>query len=107
MRFHPVRDESVTDLSERLGIIPLPPYIERSIDDTRRSADNERYQTVYADYDKRVAVAAPTAGLHFTPDLIYQLEARGAQFHYLTLQVGIGTFHPIQVDNILDHNIHH
>ena len=107
VRFHPVRDESVTDLSERLGIMPLPPYIERSIDDPRRSADNERYQTVYADYDKRVAVAAPTAGLHFTPDLIYQLEARGAQFHDLTLQVGIGTFHPIQVDNILDHNIHH
>ena len=107
VRFHPVRDESVTDLSERLGIMPLPPYIERSIDDPRRSADNERYQTVYADYDKRVAVAAPTAGLHFTPDLIYQLEARGAQFHDLTLQVVIGTFHPIQVDNILNHNIHH
>lgn len=107
VRFHPVRDESVTDLSERLGIMPLPPYIERSIDDPRRSADNERYQTVYADYDKRVAVAAPTAGLHFTPDLIHQLETRGAQFHDLTLQVGIGTFHPIQVDNILDHNIHH
>ena len=107
VRFHPVRNESVTDLSERLGIMPLPPYIERSIDDPRRSADNERYQTVYADYDKRVAVAAPTAGLHFTPDLIHQLEARGAQFYDLTLQVGIGTFHPIQVDNILNHNIHH
>jgi S-adenosylmethionine:tRNA ribosyltransferase-isomerase len=107
VRFHPVCDESVTDLSERLGIMPLPPYIERTIDDPRRDNDNERYQTVYADYEKRVAVAAPTAGLHFTPDLIASLEARGAQFHDLTLQVGIGTFHPIQVDNILDHNIHH
>ena len=107
VRFHPVRDESVTDLSERLGIMPLPPYIERTDDDPRRASDNERYQTVYADYNKRVAVAAPTAGLHFTPDLIAALEARGAQFHDLTLQVGIGTFHPIQVDNILDHNIHH
>jgi S-adenosylmethionine:tRNA ribosyltransferase-isomerase len=107
VRFHPVRDESVTDLSERLGIMPLPPYIEREVEDPRRAADNERYQTVYADYQKRVAVAAPTAGLHFTPDLIAALEARGAQFHDLTLQVGIGTFHPIQVDNILDHNIHH
>jgi S-adenosylmethionine:tRNA ribosyltransferase-isomerase len=107
VRFHPVRDESVTDLSERLGIMPLPPYIEREVEDPRRAADNERYQTVYADYEKRVAVAAPTAGLHFTPDLIAALEARGAQFHDLTLQVGIGTFHPIQVDNILDHNIHH
>jgi S-adenosylmethionine:tRNA ribosyltransferase-isomerase len=106
VRFHTMRDESVTDLSERLGIMPLPPYIERTLDDPRRAADNERYQTVYADYQKRVAVAAPTAGLHFTPDLIANLEARGAQFHDLTLQVGIGTFHPIQVDNILDHNIH-
>ncbi len=106
VRFHPVRDESVIDLSERLGMMPLPPYIERTIDDPRSANDNERYQTVYADYDKRVAVAAPTAGLHFTPDLIADLEAHGAQFHDLTLQVGIGTFHPIQVDNILDHNIH-
>ncbi len=107
VRFTPVREESVTDLSERLGIMPLPPYIERSDDDPRRASDNERYQTVYADYDKRVAVAAPTAGLHFTPDLIAELEAQGARFHDLTLQVGIGTFHPIQVDQIEEHNIHH
>ena len=106
VRFQPVRDESVTDLSERLGILPLPPYIERSNDDPRRSNDNERYQTVYADLDKRIAVAAPTAGLHFTPDLIAELEKDGARFHDLTLQVGIGTFHPIQVENIKDHNIH-
>jgi S-adenosylmethionine:tRNA ribosyltransferase-isomerase len=106
VRFHPERPESVTELSERLGILPLPPYIERSDDDPRRSNDNERYQTVYADFDKRIAVAAPTAGLHFTPDLISELEARGATFHDLTLQVGIGTFHPIQVENIEDHNIH-
>ncbi len=106
VRFHPVRDESVTDLSERLGIMPLPPYIERSDDDPRRADDNHRYQTVYADYEKRVAVAAPTAGLHFTPDLIADLESKGAQFHDLTLQVGIGTFHPIQVDTIEEHNIH-
>jgi S-adenosylmethionine:tRNA ribosyltransferase-isomerase len=104
--FKPVRDESVTDLSERLGIMPLPPYIERTEDDPRRADDNERYQTVYADYDKRVAVAAPTAGLHFTPSLIADLEKQGATFHDLTLQVGIGTFHPIQVDQIEAHNIH-
>ncbi len=107
VRFHIERDESVTDLSERLGIMPLPPYIARTDDDPRRAADNERYQTVYADYEKRVAVAAPTAGLHFTPDLIADLEQRGATFHDLTLQVGIGTFHPIQVENIEEHNIHH
>lgn len=107
VRFHPVRDESITDLSERLGILPLPPYIEREDDDPRRSNDNERYQTVYADFDQRIAVAAPTAGLHFTPELIANLEKEGAHFHDLTLQIGIGTFHPIQVENIKDHNIHH
>lgn len=107
VRFHPERDESITELSERLGILPLPPYIERTDDDPRRSKDNERYQTVYADFDKRIAVAAPTAGLHFTPDLIAELENDGARFHDLTLQVGIGTFHPIQVENIKDHAIHH
>ncbi|MDQ8194408.1 tRNA preQ1(34) S-adenosylmethionine ribosyltransferase-isomerase QueA [Coraliomargarita sp. SDUM461004] len=107
VRFHPERNESVTELSERLGILPLPPYIERSNDDPRRSNDNERYQTVYADLKKRIAVAAPTAGLHFTPELITDLEQAGARFHDLTLQVGIGTFHPIQVENIKEHNIHH
>ena len=107
VRFAPVREESVTQLSERLGIMPLPPYIEREAEDPRREADNERYQTVYADYDKQVAVAAPTAGLHFTPELIAALEKDGATFHDLTLQVGIGTFHPVQVENVEDHNIHH
>ena len=106
VRFHPGRNESITDLSERLGILPLPPYIERNDDDPRRDNDNKRYQTVYADFDKRIAVAAPTAGLHFTPELITELENGGARFHDLTLQVGIGTFHPIQVENIEDHNIH-
>ncbi|NQY32687.1 MAG: tRNA preQ1(34) S-adenosylmethionine ribosyltransferase-isomerase QueA [Coraliomargarita sp.] len=106
VRFHLEREESVTDLSERLGIMPLPPYIAREDDDPRRADDNERYQTVYADFEKRVAVAAPTAGLHFTEELIVELESKGASFHDLTLQVGIGTFHPIQVDNIEEHNIH-
>jgi S-adenosylmethionine:tRNA ribosyltransferase-isomerase len=106
VRFYPERGESITDLSERLGILPLPPYIERADDDPRRDNDNKRYQTVYADFDKRIAVAAPTAGLHFTPELIAELENQGAHFHDLTLQVGIGTFHPIQVENIEDHNIH-
>jgi len=107
VRFRPLRGESVTDLAERLGLMPLPPYIERSDDDPRRTADNERYQTVYADPAKRIAVAAPTAGLHFTPGLIDSLERGGARFFDLTLRVGIGTFHPIQVDRIEDHNIHH
>ncbi|MEC8209375.1 MAG: tRNA preQ1(34) S-adenosylmethionine ribosyltransferase-isomerase QueA, partial [Verrucomicrobiota bacterium] len=106
VRFHLERDESITDLSERLGILPLPPYIVRTDDDPRRDNDNKRYQTVYADFGKRIAVAAPTAGLHFTPGLIAELENRGAHFHDLTLQVGVGTFHPIQVENIEDHSIH-
>jgi len=106
IRFHPEREESITDLAERLGRLPLPPYIEREENDPRSAKDNERYQTVYADYAKRIAVAAPTAGLHFTPELISKLETDGARFHDLTLQVGIGTFHPIQVENIEDHNIH-
>jgi len=106
VRFSLSRDESVIALSERLGIMPLPPYIERSADDPRRSSDNERYQTVYADYQKQVAVAAPTAGLHFTPELNAALESAGAQFHNLTLQIGIGTFHPVQTEHVEDHNIH-
>ncbi|NBB78300.1 MAG: tRNA preQ1(34) S-adenosylmethionine ribosyltransferase-isomerase QueA [Verrucomicrobia bacterium] len=107
VRLHPARDESIIDLSDRLGQLPLPPYIERAQSDPREATDNERYQTVYADYEKRIAVAAPTAGLHFTPELIARLTNRGIHFHDLTLQVGIGTFHPIQVENIKDHTIHH
>ncbi|MEO0510006.1 MAG: tRNA preQ1(34) S-adenosylmethionine ribosyltransferase-isomerase QueA [Verrucomicrobiota bacterium] len=107
VRFHTERGESVTQLSERLGILPLPPYIERETQDPRHATDNERYQTVYANFDKQVAVAAPTAGLHFTPELIASLKNAGAHFHDLTLQVGIGTFHPVQVTNVEDHNIHH
>ncbi len=106
VRFHLTRDESVIGLSERLGVMPLPPYIQRDSNDPRSEADKNRYQTVYADYEKRLAVAAPTAGLHFTEELIDTLENQGFQFHDLTLQVGIGTFHPIQTDNILDHEMH-
>lgn len=106
VRFHLVRDESVSDLSERLGSIPLPPYIQREFNDPRSEADNQRYQTVYADYKKRLAIAAPTAGLHFTEELIGRLKDNGYRFHDLTLQVGIGTFHPIQTDNILAHEMH-
>ncbi len=106
VRFTMERAESVTELSERLGIMPLPPYIERTENDPRRKSDNERYQTVYANLDKRIAVAAPTAGLHFTPNLMSALESKGHQFFDLTLRVGIGTFHPIQVDQIEEHNIH-
>jgi len=106
VRFELFRDGSVSDLAERLGIMPLPPYIQRDSDDPRCKADDERYQTVYADNEKRLAIAAPTAGLHFTEALIDALQEKGFQFYDLTLQVGIGTFHPIQTDNILDHEMH-
>lgn len=107
VHFNLKQKESVTDLTERLGSLPLPPYIERVKDDNRLKQDNKRYQTVYADFNKRIAVAAPTAGLHFTPELITSLQSTGARFFDLTLQVGLGTFHPIQVENIEDHPIHH
>ena len=107
VRFHLLRKESVTDLAERLGMMPLPPYISRTENDPRYAQDAVRYQTVYADPGKRVAVAAPTAGLHFTDTLIDELKNNGAHFYDLTLQVGIGTFHPILVDDITQHAIHH
>lgn len=106
VRFELSNDESVNGLAERLGAIPLPPYIRRGSNDPRCKADNERYQTVYADHERSFAIAAPTAGLHFTDELIGALEENGFQFHDLTLQVGIGTFHPIQAGNILDHKMH-
>jgi S-adenosylmethionine:tRNA ribosyltransferase-isomerase len=106
VRFNLLQNDSVTELTQKIGIVPLPPYIDRGAEDPRSQLDDERYQTVYADYNKQVAVAAPTAGLHFTPTLIDQLEATGATFYDLTLQVGIGTFHPVQVEQIEDHPIH-
>jgi S-adenosylmethionine:tRNA ribosyltransferase-isomerase len=92
--------EPVYDFLERHGEVPLPPYIERPADDT----DTERYQTVYS----RVpgAVAAPTAGLHFTSDLFEQLEAIGVSRASLTLHVGAGTFAPIRGQNLDEHVMH-
>ncbi|MFP4674609.1 MAG: tRNA preQ1(34) S-adenosylmethionine ribosyltransferase-isomerase QueA [Opitutales bacterium] len=107
VRFHPLERESVPDLAERLGQMPLPPYIERMPDDPRSVIDAERYQTVYADPGRRIAAAAPTAGLHFTPELIAALEKAGSRFHDLSLRVGVGTFKPIETEHIEDHTMHH
>ncbi len=85
---------------ERVGHVPLPPYIKR--DD--QPEDRERYQTVFA--KERGAVAAPTAGLHFTPELMSVLRARGVEFCEITLHVGIGTFRPIEVEDLKDHDMH-
>jgi len=114
--------ESVPALARRLGAVPLPPYIHRekpghapratpaaaaTADATaQRAADLARYQTVYADAARPVAVAAPTAGLHFTPELLATLSARGVALADLTLHVGLGTFRPITTETIEAHEIH-
>jgi S-adenosylmethionine:tRNA ribosyltransferase-isomerase len=90
----------LTAAIERLGHVPLPPYIHRS-DDT---ADRERYQTIFAARDG--AVAAPTAGLHFTPKILEQLRARKIEIAEITLEVGLGTFEPIRTEVIEEHRIH-
>jgi S-adenosylmethionine:tRNA ribosyltransferase-isomerase len=85
---------------EKLGIPPLPPYIERS---EPRESDKEAYQTVYA--AARGAVAAPTAGLHFTKEILEQIAARGIEIVRVTLHVGIGTFKPVKVDDVRQHRM--
>lgn len=97
--------ESVAEAANRIGEVPLPPYIERT-DDSCRELDRERYQTVYADRGRQVAVAAPTAGLHFTAGLLGQIRARGVRTADLTLHVGLGTFRPITAGTVEEHRIH-
>jgi S-adenosylmethionine:tRNA ribosyltransferase-isomerase len=98
--------EPITVIANRLGDVPLPPYIERRGTPGERAADLERYQTVYADRARQVAVAAPTAGLHFTPALLAALAAQGVLTADLTLHVGLGTFRPIATDTVEAHAIH-
>jgi S-adenosylmethionine:tRNA ribosyltransferase-isomerase len=85
---------------ERLGHVPLPPYIDRPDE----SCDRERYQTVYA--QRPGAVAAPTAGLHFTPEILQQIRERGCETCEITLDVGLGTFQPIHTETLEEHKIH-
>lgn len=85
---------------EEIGSMPLPPYIERSSD----SEDRDRYQTVYC--REEGSVAAPTAGLHFTEELLRKAEDKGVELIYVTLHVGIGTFRPVKCENIEDHTMH-
>ncbi|MBI2517458.1 MAG: S-adenosylmethionine:tRNA ribosyltransferase-isomerase [Opitutae bacterium] len=93
-------------VANRIGEMPLPPYITGHDSDADHALDRERYQTVYADRGHQVAAAAPTAGLHFTPELLTQLAMQGVTFADLTLHVGLGTFRPIATENIEDHPIH-
>jgi S-adenosylmethionine:tRNA ribosyltransferase-isomerase len=85
---------------ERLGHVPLPPYIARA----DRPADRDRYQTVYARH--RGSVAAPTAGLHFTPEILQQIHSRSIETIEITLHVGLGTFQPVREENVEDHQLH-
>lgn len=89
---------------EQIGFAPLPPYIKRDEDLGQAEMDKDRYQTVYA--QKTGAVAAPTAGLHFTKELIEQLKNQNVNFAYVTLHVGAGTFKPVTAENLDDHQIH-
>ncbi len=92
------------EVLERIGQTPLPPYIQRkNVSEERRLADKHRYQTVFA--REPGAVAAPTAGLHFTPDVLERLAARGIGHATVTLHVGIGTFRPVSVENVRDHRM--
>src|SRR5208337_34062 len=98
IRFAPVPDFFAQ--VERIGHVPLPPYIDR--DD--RCADRDRYQTVYA--EARGSVAAPTAGLHFTPEILEQIRGRGIEIAENTLHIGLGTFQPVRVEKVEDHKLH-
>lgn len=93
-------------VARRVGEMPLPPYIAGRENEAERDLDRERYQTVYADRAHQVAAAAPTAGLHFTPELLARLVGQGVDFADLTLHVGLGTFRPITTERIEDHAIH-
>ncbi len=93
-------DGDVATCLDRIGQIPLPPYIDRSATE----ADRERYQTVFANRDG--ALAAPTAGLHFTDDILRRAAAAGVEIRYVTLHVGIGTFLPVRVEKVAEHRMH-
>lgn len=96
VKFH--YDGVFEEILDELGEMPLPPYI------TQRLEDKNRYQTVYA--KQQGSAAAPTAGLHFTPELLNEIQQKGISIAYLTLHVGLGTFRPVKEENILDHKMH-
>jgi S-adenosylmethionine:tRNA ribosyltransferase-isomerase len=99
-----IRFDAVSDFFgqvERIGHVPLPPYIARP----DNLADRERYQTVYA--REKGSVAAPTAGLHFTPEILTRIKERGIETAEVTLHVGLGTFQPVRTEQVEDHKLHH
>jgi len=100
LRFDPVHDFFAQ--VEKIGHVPLPPYIARE----DRPEDRERYQTVYARPEMHGSIAAPTAGLHFTPEILASIRARGIEVAEITLHVGLGTFQPVHVENVEEHKLH-
>lgn len=93
------------DILHKAGNIPLPPYIERKLStEELKQFDKERYQTVYAKDEG--SVAAPTAGLHFTKEILQKLQDKGVEIAYVTLNVGLGTFRPVKCENVLEHKMH-
>ena len=96
--FELIYDGILLEILERLGTMPLPPYIHEKLEDP------DRYQTVYAKYPG--SAAAPTAGLHFTEELMQKLRDKGINLCYVTLHVGLGTFRPVNTENILEHHMH-
>lgn len=97
-RFKIITDGVFLERLAELGTVPLPPYIKEKLDDP------ERYQTVYA--KNNGSAAAPTAGLHFTPELLSKIKEKGIELCYITLHVGLGTFKPVDADNVSDHIMH-
>ncbi len=93
-----IYDGIFLEVLERIGEIPLPPYIKKKLE------DSERYQTVYS--KKLGSAAAPTAGLHFTEEMLREIEKKGVKLAYITLHIGIGTFRPVKAENIEDHKMH-
>jgi S-adenosylmethionine:tRNA ribosyltransferase-isomerase len=106
IRFAPVEDFFAS--VDRIGHVPLPPYIGRDNQGTDRPADRERYQTIYAEASGPMArsVAAPTAGLHFTTDILEQIRKRDIEIAEITLHIGLGTFQPVRVEKVEDHKLH-
>ena len=99
-----IYDGDIFEILHRVGNIPLPPYIERKMaSEDLKKLDFERYQTVYAKDEG--SVAAPTAGLHFTQEILQKLKDKGVEIGYVTLNVGMGTFRPVKCENILDHKM--
>ena len=104
-----LRFESAEDFHavlERIGHLPLPPYIHRGKDEPNTAEDKQRYQTVYSHAETRGSAAAPTAGLHFTPEILEQLRERGVELATLTLHVGLGTFQPVRVESTEEIRLH-